>query len=156
MIRISGSEHVSGFRRPEVFRAGVMTENWPEVNGLSIHPHEDIVVPDTRITVSLAAAGLNIVLDGKVTEYQMNELVRIEGRSSLASVNVSLDLSDTREGTDIDYEAIVEPRKLFVRLAEPAIREFLRGSVPRFAQGYRANVQDYLIEARDGLHHHSA
>lgn len=151
MIRINGNEQLEGFRRPDVFRAGVRTENWPEVGGLTIQPQEDIIVPETRITVALAAAGLNIVIDGKVTEYEMNELVRIEGRSSLASVNVSLDLSDTGEGTSIDYEAVVEPRKLFVRLAEPAVKEFLRGAVPKFAGDYRHNVENYLHAESAGL-----
>lgn len=151
MIRIGGTEQVEGFRRPDVFQAGIRTENWPDVRGLSIQPQDELVAPGTRIAVGLTVARLNVELDGEVVGYVPHESVRIEGRSPLASAVVSLDLADAEKGTGIGYEVIIEPRKLIVRMAEVAVREFLQGAVPKFATEYKTNVERYLQAESTGL-----
>ena len=151
MIHIGGSEQVNGFGRPDVFRAGVLTENWPEVGGLTIAPREEVVTPATNINVGLAAAGLNIELDGTVTRFVPDTAIDIEGQLSLARARISIRLEDGKDGTLVGYDVQVEPRKLYVRLAEVAVREFLKGAVPRFAQEYRRNVADYLEAETSGL-----
>lgn len=144
MIRIGGNERIEGFGRPDVFRVGIMTANWPEVGGLVIRPQDELVVAGTRIDVGMRAAGLAIHIDGQVAEYVRDELVMIEGRSSLAYALVGLNLADAPDGADVSYEVVIEPRKLHVRLAEVAIRQYLQDAVPRFAANYRDNVEAYL------------
>jgi len=151
MIRIGGNEQVNGFRQPAVFQAGIRTENWPTIGGLTIEPRDDVIVPGTHINVGLATAGFNIDLDGKVVHYVVNEGVRIEGRSLLASAVISLDLAENETGTGIEYNVIVEPRKLVVRMAEVVIRKFLDDAVPNFAAEYRNNVEQYLQTDSPGM-----
>lgn len=146
MISIGGQESIAAFARPDVFRAGVRTENWPQREGLTIKPHDQILTSDTRVDVGLVAAGLTIELDGEVTEFEINKLIRIQGESKLARADVRIALADNHdtEGTTVEYAILVEGRKLYIRVAEVAIREFLRGAVPRFAQDYKKNVEEYL------------
>ena len=146
MIRMHGHEQIESFSPTEVFHAGIQTQNWPEREGLIIKPQDDIVRLDSRINVGMKAAGISITLDGFVTELAPDEIIRIEGESKLAwaSVMIGLDRDMDACGTRIDYEVNVEGRKLVVRMAEAAIRDFLQTAVPRFASDYRQNVATYL------------
>lgn len=146
MIRIEGSERVEGFERHDVFRAGIRTENWPAQEGLLIRPHDEIVILGTQIDVRLAAAGISLGVDGEVTQYDTGGHLFIEGESSLVRVNVGIELDDTIDlnTTKVGYEVMVEAKKLHVRLAEVAVREFLKGAIPSFARAYSQSVGEYL------------
>lgn len=146
MIHIQGSERVTGFDSSDVFRAGIKTENWPVQEGLLIRPHDETVVLGTQIDVRLAAAGISLGVDGEVTRYDTGSHLFIEGESGLVRVNVGIELDDGIDlnTTRVGYEVTVEPRKLHVRLAEVAVREFLKGAIPSFARAYSQSVSEYL------------
>lgn len=146
MISIGGQEHVAAFARPDVFQAGIRTENWPEREGLTIRPHDEILGNNTAVDVGLVAAGLTIELGGQVTEFEKNRLIRIQGESKLARADVSIILNDKADesGTTVEYTILVEGRKLHIRLAEVAVHKFLNIAVPRFVGDYKQNVENYL------------
>lgn len=144
MIRIEGSERVEDFGRLDVFRAGTQTSNWPHEDGLIIKPHDEIVVPGTRIDVGLSM--LDIHVDGEVTRYEEGGLLLIEGESKLLRASVRIGLSDAKNAapTDIQYEVQVAGKSLPIKLAEVAVHKFLNQAIPSFARAYRQNVTDSL------------
>lgn len=147
MIRIEGIECVQGFERQDVFRAGIITANWPTAKeGLTISPYDELVVPGTRVDVGLAIAALSLHIDGEVTRYEEGSSLLIEGESSLVSAKVGIELTDRPDSglTEVEYTVTVKGRPLHIRLAEPAVREFLKKAIPSFAKDYSENVGEYL------------
>lgn len=147
MIRIEGRERVEGFERHDVFRAGIRTENWPTTKeGLTICPRDEIVVPGTRVDVGLAIAAISIHVNGEVTKYEEGNSLLIEGESSLVGARVGIELADRSDSclTEVEYKVTIKGKPLHIRLAEPAVREFLKHAIPAFARGYSQNVSEYL------------
>lgn len=147
MIRIEGRQRVEGYKKPDVFRAGIKTENWPSAKeGLIISPRDEIVVPGTHVNVGLAISALSLDVDGVVTQYDTNNSLLIEGESKLIRASVAIELNDnfSSDITEVEYEVIVEGKKLHIRLAEVAVRDFLKHAIPSFARAYCGNVTEYL------------
>jgi hypothetical protein len=145
MKQVSTREWI-GFSTEDVFRAGIRTENWPGVNGLVVEADNDVVALGGLIRAKLSIPGIRLGLDCRVTEFEPNQRVRIEGRSKLARAVLHFELNpdEYSTGTHVDYTFGIEPKSLFARAAAPVVEAFVVKAVPEFAAGYRRNVTEYL------------
>ncbi len=133
------------FSREQVFSAGIVTSNWPHVAALTIEPSGEVLMPDTIIRTEIDR--LNLGLECAVTEYEMYERIRLEGKSKLARVALQFVLTDIdRNNTAVNYSLDFELSNKMPgrRLASPIIRQILKKSVPEFAEGYKQNITNYL------------
>lgn len=142
MITIPGSEQVEHPRK-DVFRAGVRAETWPHIDGLEFQPQDRVLAQGGLLRIALAIPSITVGVDAEVITCN-TEAVVMRGESKMARVEIAFDLLDDGTGTRIDYRVELNHKNFLVRLAEPAIRDFLRERVPVFTATYKGNIGRYL------------
>lgn len=144
MIGITSQEYLA-FERSEVFAAGIRPETWPEVRALALEFDETELAIGGLLRIGINMSNLNLGVDCRITEFEPNEAVLIEGKSRLACASLLFKLEDEGEGTNVNLSLSLQPKSMMARAAAPKVQGFLAQTLPEFTAGYRENVTNFLL-----------
>jgi hypothetical protein len=156
------NQEIVHYPLPEVFHAGTILKNWDASKHLQFSGPNELKPHDT-IDLHISLPGIHRMLsafseldvEGRVTQFEENNQVVIEGKSLLGMARIALGVSPNQSGTAtiVKYSVSMRCGLPFPlgRIADGEAQKFFNSEIPIFAQGYKRNVEADLAESNDSF-----